>query len=742
MWSEKLVNSVFASSSEPIFVTERARRVIVECNAAAEQLFGWPRAELIGRQTDMLVAAHEDWLELPARHDSDLDAGGIADLTVSGRHRDGRTIPARMRVKSFEHDGVAYNVVYVRDLTDAEEATARLRRETHALSERIKELRCIYDVLEILADLERPLDQRLAKLPERLRRAWQFPDNTHVDIRLRDLVVSTGGAPAFVARQSAPIHARGEEVGAITVGYDRDTPAEHEGPFLKEERTLLDAIAQRVSAAVERHDVEVTRRRTEARLMFLSESLPLSIAISDWSTGEFLYANARARLELGIGTQADLAGLRMGNFYSDPRDRAAVRAQLEAEGVVRGRATKLSIGGETRWHSIYAELIDFEGRRAVYVVLSDITDQRNAEEAAQRAQKLQTIGQLAGGVAHDFNNLLAALSMHMELLREEQEEAGGEASASVALVTAVVERGASLTRQLLSFARQQVLKTERLEAGRLLDNLKPFLARTLGTNIRVHVVREPGEHWIEVDKGLLESAVLNLGINARDAMPGGGSITISIGARGDQVEILVADTGTGMSPEVLQRVFEPFFTTKEVGRGTGLGLSMVHGFVAQSGGFTTIDSVVGVGTTVRLSLPCAVAPTAATEARSVPIITGREKLLLVDDDDMVREPLARSLSTLGYDVVEARNGVEALGQLERVAPDLVLSDVMMPGILGTDLVREIRIHYPSLPILVVSGSGIEKYLALPPMARADFCAKPFTLEELGVKLRALLDKVD
>lgn len=753
MWTEKLLSSVFASSSEPIFVTDRVRRVIVDCNTAAELLFGWSRAELIGQSTAILVAVPADWLPLAQTNEAVLDAGGVAEHRVAGRHRDGRAIPVRTRVKSFEQDGHKYNVVYVRDLTEIEAANERLHREKYSLDERVKELRCIYQVSDALADTERTLEERLAVLPELMRLAWQYPDRTRVDLRVREIALSAGAAMAGAPRQRSVIRARAEDIGEIVVTCDHASQVGPEGPFLPEERDLLDAVARRIGAAAERHDVEMARRRTEARLVFLSESLPLSIAISDWTTGEFLYANARARLELGIDAQADLSGLRLGSLYTDPQDRAVLRAQLERDGVMRGQVVKLQIGGETRWHSIYAELTEFEGRRAVYIVRSDITDQRNAQEAAQRSQKLQTIGQLAGGVAHDFNNLLAALSMHMELLREEQEEAGAEVSHSVELVSSVVERGASLTRQLLSFARQQVLKTERLEAGRLLDNLKPFLGRTLGTHIRVGVVRGEGEHWMEVDKGLLESAVLNLGINARDAMPGGGSITISVGARrleaddpqaanaqpGAYVEIAVADTGTGMPPEILQRVFEPFFTTKEVGRGTGLGLSMVHGFVAQSGGFTTIDSTVGEGTTVRLNLPRALPPDKESSVKKARPAGGRETVLLVDDDDMLRDPLARSLRSLGYTVVEARGGAEALEILRQTAPDIVLSDVMMPGMLGTDLVREIRNRHSSLPILVVSGSDIEKYLSMPPMARADFCAKPFTLAEIAAKIRGLLE---
>ncbi len=744
MWEQKLVDSVFDSSSEPIFVTERRTRAIISCNAATESLFGWSRAELSGQPSQTLTADAEHWQDLWTLHGAALEAGGVADFTMTGRHRDGHTFPVRVRCKLFQHDDASYTVIYVQDLTAVE-------KTANALAERVKELHCVYGVLDALSQIELPLAQRLAKLPAIVKAAWQFPDHTHIAITLRDLELSTEGYTPGVARQRGTIRAKGNEVGTITVAYDSEHPAEHEGPFLKEERDLLEAIAQRIGEAVEREDIEDARRRTEARLRFLSESLPLSIAIADWNTGEFLYANARARLELGVSELAQLGSLVLGQFYVNQEDRVAIRAELEREGTVKGRVIQIDIGGQTLWHSIYAELIDFEGRRAVYVIRSDVTDQRIAEEAARRSQQLQTIGQLATGVAHDFNNLLTALSMHLEMLREDQQELGIEDNRSVELVASVVERGASLTRQLLSFARQRVHQALPLEAALLLAQLRPFLARTLGARVQVGLSHAEDEFWISADKGLLESAILNLAINARDAMPDGGGITISIAgyrvdadgsARpgavpGDYVEIAVADTGTGMEPDVLARVFEPFFTTKEAGRGTGLGLSMVNGFVQQSGGFVAIDSTVSVGTTVRLYLP-RVAAGVAAGALAARDITGRESLLLIDDDDMVRVPLARSLAALGYRVAEAQNAPAASQALAQSLPDLVVTDVMMPGALGTEFVRELHGRYPDLPVLVISGSGIEKWLALP-AARSDFCAKPFRLQELGVKIRALLE---
>ncbi|MGE0421091.1 MAG: ATP-binding protein [Reyranellaceae bacterium] len=745
MWEQKLVESVFDSSSEPIFVTERQSRKILICNSATESLFGWSRSELIGQPSRILAADSQHWQEVATKYALVLEAGGVADFTMAGRHRDGHVFPVRVRGKLFRHEDGAYTVIYVQDLSEIEKAA-------HALSERMKERRCEHAVADVLSHMEVSLAERLKQLPAIVRAGWQFPDHAHVAIVVRGVASSTAGYGPGVAQQRRLIRAQGQEVGAITVSYDREFPQQNGGPFLKEEDELLDALAERIGAAIERQDLEDTRSRTAARLSFLSESLPLSIAIADWETGALLYANARARLELGVGDQDELRLLRVGELYADAQDRIRIRADLERDGIVKGRVVQVRIAGQTQWNSIYAELFDFEGRRAVYIIRSDVTEQRNAEEAARQAQKLQSIGQLASGVAHDFNNLLAALSMHMEMLREEQEERGGDASRSVELVASVVERGASLTRQLLSFARQQALKAERVEVGQLLDALRPFLARTLGGHIQVAVTKAAGESWISVDKGLLESAILNLSINARDAMPEGGSITISIGphveepgrgqashrAPGAYVEIAVADTGTGMPPEILERVFEPFFTTKEVGRGTGLGLAMVHGFVRQSGGFTTIDSTVGVGTVVRLSLPREDAASAA-ETVAAPNIRGHEALLLVDDDDMVRMPLAQKLASLGYSVTEAPSGAAALQAIERSPPDLLITDIMMPGILGTDFVRLVRERHPDLPVLVMSGNGMEKWLAMPPPKRADFCAKPFRLEELGAKIRTLLE---
>ncbi|HRZ52973.1 MAG TPA: ATP-binding protein, partial [Candidatus Contendobacter sp.] len=362
------------------------------------------------------------------------------------------------------------------------------------------------------------------------------------------------------------------------------------------------------------------------------------------------------------------------------------------------------------------------------------------------------------GVAHDFNNLLTIILGNLAMLEEGLRD-NPELFKSAHTAMNAARRGADLTRRLLAFSRQQALQPRLLAPGQQLQEIAELLARTLGANIELETAADPAVWNIRVDPGQLTNAVLNLAINARDAMPGGGCLRIEAGnvtldaahaarypdvVAGDYVRLTVADTGTGMTPEVIERAFEPFFTTKELGAGTGLGLSMVYGFVKQSGGHVRIRSQVGAGTTVELYLPrhtsrgretLAAAQAALDESR----LRGRERVLLVEDDPDIRDFVARTLTGFGYRVREAATGREALALLAPDAPvDLLLSDMTMPGgISGYDLVLEARRQQPELRVLLMSG-----FTDMAGQLPAD-CAlleKPFQKLDLARAVRLTLDR--
>jgi CheY-like chemotaxis protein len=352
---------------------------------------------------------------------------------------------------------------------------------------------------------------------------------------------------------------------------------------------------------------------------------------------------------------------------------------------------------------------------------------------------MQAVGQLTGGLAHDFNNLLTAVIGNLDLIRRRGGDAGIKRYADNAFKAA--ERGSRLTSQLLAFSRTQKFDVVPVNLNTLVTGMRELLNQTLGANVAIEIVTDPELPPALADANQLELAILNLAINARDAMPRGGTVKITT-APGDEgfVTVSVGDSGTGMPPEVIVRAFDPFFTTKPLGKGTGLGLSQVYGIAKQSGGDVTIASEVGKGTTVTLRLLPASHGAVSEREPDGDIQRARrsEKLLVVDDDPDVREIVGSFLSELGYDVTPVAHGEAAVTALGQSVPDLLVIDFAMPGMNGADTARIIRERYPRLPILFLSGfadsAALEAAVGAIPLLR-----KPFRPTELAAAVRAALD---
>jgi signal transduction histidine kinase/DNA-binding response OmpR family regulator len=395
-------------------------------------------------------------------------------------------------------------------------------------------------------------------------------------------------------------------------------------------------------------------------------------------------------------------------------------------------------------------------------VAEAVAEREQMEEVLRQAQKMEAVGQLTGGVAHDFNNLLTIITGNMDMALRAVDAEGGSPKLRRAIGNAQkgAERAAALTQRLLAFSRRQPLAPKALDADKLILGMSEMLKRTLGETIQLETVRAPGLWRLEADPNQLESALLNLAVNARDAMPNGGKLTIETAnarldehysaghaevAPGDYVVIAVSDTGTGMSRETVARVFEPFFTTKEVGKGTGLGLSMVYGFVKQSGGHVKIYSEEGDGTAVKIYLPRLLGET--VEEEDAVVSAGapgsqEETILVVEDDDDVRAYTVEILRELGYRVLEAHDGPAALRLIERpdVVIDLVFTDVVMPVMSGRELVDAAHAIRPHLRVLYTSGytrNAIVHGGRLDPGVQ--IIAKPFTFDALSAKIRSVLD---
>lgn len=390
-------------------------------------------------------------------------------------------------------------------------------------------------------------------------------------------------------------------------------------------------------------------------------------------------------------------------------------------------------------------------------VIEEIGERRAAEAALQQAQKMESIGKLTGGVAHDFNNLLQIISGNLQLLQMNM-SADDKNQRRIANALAGVERGAKLASQLLAFGRRQPLEPKVVDVGRLVAGMEDLLRRSIGEAVEIAVRVEPSLWKAYVDPTQVENALLNLAINARDAMNGVGTLTVTLanfeleaGAAevagtdpGDYVMLAVADTGTGMQSDVLERAFEPFFTTKAEGKGSGLGLSMVYGFVKQSGGHVTIESAPGRGTTVRLYLPRIDEEESdiaiADQGRAV---GGSETILVVEDDEEVRTTVTDMLSELGYRVIAASDATSAMDLIDGGAEvDLLFTDVVMPGPMRSpDLARRAREKLPSLEVLFTSGYTEDSIVhggRVDP--GVDLLAKPYTRQALATRVRSALDR--
>ena len=394
-------------------------------------------------------------------------------------------------------------------------------------------------------------------------------------------------------------------------------------------------------------------------------------------------------------------------------------------------------------------------------VEEEVAERIKAEEALRQAQKMEAIGQLTGGVAHDFNNLLTVIMGGLDTIRRSKPEDTARIQRAAEMALVGTQRAASLTGRLLAFSRRQPLAPKPLELNTLVRDMTELLHRTLGETVELEAVLASRLWAVEVDQNQLEAAVLNLAVNARDAMPEGGKLTIetantaldgSYSERdvevipGQYVMVSISDNGLGMSQESLTRAFEPFYTTKEVGRGTGLGLSMVYGFVKQSGGHVTLYSEQGQGTTVKLYFPRYMGQLTVTQneiAKPIPQASDGEVILVVEDSDDVRLYSISILRELGYQVLEASTADAALEIIKRPGRiDLLFTDVVLPGRNGRALVEEAKLIRRNLSVLYTTGysrNAIVHHGRLDP--NTDLISKPFTFDELAARVRDVIDRL-
>jgi PAS domain S-box-containing protein len=548
-----------------------------------------------------------------------------------------------------------------------------------------------------------------------------------------------------------------------------------------------------VTAATRR--VRYLRDQQDARYDAVVAGAP-DIIITVDEDGLVQFANPAADARFGR-QDSNLAGTNAANLFETRDEWAALwRGAIDSTGVGQSKGLiAANTGGELRYFEASASRWRSGARLFATVILRDVTERRamvaalrhsesearsaataltelnrtleervqsrtaqlvEAEAALRHSQKMEAIGNLTGSIAHDFNNLLHVISGNLHLLKR-YVSGNADAEKRVQIALDGVSRSAKLSSQLLAFARRQPLMPKVMHLGDFIGEMEEIIRKAVGEGVTVNTVIGPGLWNTLVDPGNLENALLNMAINARDAMEGEGRLTIEAAnivldsdfatahetvTRGEYVMVAVTDTGSGMSADVIEQAFEPFFTTKPEGRGTGLGLSMVYGFVKQSGGHINIESAIGQGSTIKLYLPRSLQPAdVLSDADAGPASGGNEMILVAEDDEHVRETVVAMLNDLGYRVLKAKDAQSALSIIESGMPiDLLFTDVIMPGPMkSTELARKARERMPKLAVLFTSGYTEDAFVGSGPVSESvELLSKPYSRDDLARKLRQML----
>jgi len=781
------LEQLFQSSPDPLLIVDSSFHT--QCvNQEFERMFGYSAAEALGKAIDELIfppdrAPEAQWMKQCLRR------GERLTLETKRRCKDGNLLDVFVSSAPLILDGrpVAYYAIY-RDISERKRAEAlssalyRIAEKANATQDLqqffaaihgiVDELMCARNFAIAIHDAESQLlafpyfvdEQEFAPAPgkpasgltEYVLRTGEpllcTPDLAEQLQKCGEIQLSSPPPRQWLG---VPLKVNEHIFGALILkNYSTNTR------FRERDKEILTLIAQQLAAAIDRKRNEQALRRSEVRYRSLVQTAVYGIYRSSLE-GQFLDVNPALIGMLGYNSALEVLAL-------DPQKDVFVDPAEYTRLVDEFRRTGRMDGFEVRWKRKDGNTVTvrISGRAvaggdepsdALEAIAEDITERRVLEDQFRQAQKMEAVGRLAGGIAHDFNNLLMVVSGYTEVLLDHLNP-GHPLHGKAEAIQQASDRATTLTRQLLAFSRKQLLELKVIDVNAIVEDMERLLRPLIGEQIELTTSLTPNIGCTRADAGQLEQVIMNLVVNAKDAMPNGGRICIRTASvtldesyrpentfikHGSYVMISVSDTGHGMDRETQARIFEPFFTTKEKGKGTGLGLSTVYGIIKQSGGYVLVQSEPGRGTTFTIYFPRVDEPSEAHGATPVSLAAagGSETILLVEDEDSVRQLVRETLESRGYRVLEAGNGNAALALAASHSDTihLVITDVVMPGLSGHQLAQQLLAARPAAKVLYLSGYAQDAF-ATPGAAEAQriFLQKPFTLQSLARKVREVL----
>ncbi len=779
------LEELFQNAPEPIAVLDTDHSV-VRVNHEFTRMFGYAPEEAVGRDISCLIVP-PDLAGESEQVKRMLDNGQKVSLETKRQRRDGSLVDISLLVTPVRvaGDHVAHYAIY-REITERKRSDAlrstlyRIAEETSSAENLQQFYRAIHKIVGELMYARNfyitlyDAAHECLNFPYWVDELNPVPAPCKLGRGLAEYVLRRGEPVLVSPEVLADLVRRGEvdeivagcvewlgvplKVGNSSIGVVVIQSYDQNVRFGEKEKEILTFVSQQLAGAIEHKRHEEALRRSESRHRSFVQSAAYAIYRAS-REGKFLDVNPALVAMLGYESAGEVLALDpQKDIFRDPEE----QHRLVQECQRKGRLDNF----EMKWkrkdgNAITVRLCgrvvsnEREPEEFLEAIAEDITEKRVLEDQFRQAQKMEAVGRLAGGVAHDFNNLLMVISGYTEVLLEKLDP-NDPLHAKAEAVQQAAERATTLTRQLLAFSRRQLLELKVVDLNTIISDMERLLTPLIGETIQLSTELDPVLGHTRADAGQLEQVLMNLVVNAKDAMPNGGKIlirtaNIALDASyrrehnyiqpGPYIMLCVSDTGCGMDKETQSQIFEPFFTTKEKGKGTGLGLSTVYGIVKQSGGYIFAHSEMEQGTTFRIFLPRVEqeAERTSTVKHSPADVRGWETVLLVEDEESVRQLVRETLESRGYKVIEAADAERALAMAStQKAIQLMITDVVMPGMNGQELAKEIVHNHPSIKVLFLSGYAEDtlRQQALPPGTA--FLQKPFTLQTLLRKTREVL----